>query len=199
MTTRVVIVGSGGANIASLFAALSRIGVEATLSTDAATITNATHVILPGVGAAAAAMQTLKKLELSDVLLRLTQPVLGICLGMQLLALQSDEDDARCLGITEDRVQKIPGTTTRPVPHMGWNTVQHDGTHPLTRGITQESFFYFVHSYAISPGDSMIGQCHYGIDFAAIVAKDNYMGTQFHPERSATAGSLLLQNFIAIT
>ncbi|MEL6951501.1 MAG: imidazole glycerol phosphate synthase subunit HisH [Pseudomonadota bacterium] len=193
-----VIVGSGGANIASLQAALDRLNCKATLSTDADTIRAASHVILPGVGAAADAMARLRELSLDAVLRDLNQPVLGICLGMQLLAEASEEDGAACLGLTEDRAKLIRSGPDRAVPHMGWNTVAATRSSPLFTGIPDGSHFYFVHSYALPVSGSTIAQCEYGEPFAAAVQQGNYFGTQFHPERSAKAGARLLANFLAL-
>ena len=193
-----VIVGSGGANIASLQAALDRLDCKATLTTDVDTIRAASHVILPGVGAAADAMARLRELSLDTVLRDLSQPVLGICLGMQLLAEASEEDGAACLGLTGDRAKLIRSAPDRPVPHMGWNTVAATQASPLFAGIPDGSHFYFVHSYALPVSDSTIAQCEYGEPFAAAIQRGNYFGTQFHPERSAKAGSRLLANFLAL-
>ena len=194
----VVIVGSGGANIASLQAALSRLDHAAELSVDPATIRAADHVILPGVGAAADAMRRLESLGLPDVLRTLTQPVLGICLGMQLLAAASEEDGADCLGIANGRAQRFRSAPDRPVPHMGWNQVRRERPSPLLDGIDDGSHFYFVHSYALPVSDETLASCDYGGDFSAVIQRGNFYGTQFHPERSAAPGARLLANFLAL-
>lgn len=194
----VVIVASGGANIASLQAALDRLDCPATLTIDAGEIRAASHVILPGVGAAADAMRRLDQLGLGEVLPTLTQPVLGICLGMQLLGEASEEDGAACLGITSDRARLIRSAPDRPVPHMGWNTITAERSSPLFDGIEDGSHFYFVHSYALPVSGSTIARCDYGAPFAAAIQRDNFFGTQFHPERSAGAGARLLANFLAL-
>lgn len=193
-----VIVDSGGANIASLRCALQRLGCDATLSRDPDVIAAAGRVILPGVGAAADAMRRLTALALTDVLRALTQPVLGICLGMQLLAEASAEDNALCLGITADRAELIPASRTQTVPHMGWNQVDNVNGSPLMQGIDDGSYFYFVHSYALPVSDTTVASCDYGTPFSAVIQHDNFFGTQFHPERSAKAGAHLLSNFLGL-
>ena len=194
----VVIVGSGGANIASLQAALARLDREAELSVDADVIRGAAHVILPGVGAAADAMRRLRALGLTEVLPTLTQPVLGICLGMQLLAAASEEDGADCLEIADGRAQRFRTAPDRPVPHMGWNQVRRERSSPLLDGIDDGSHFYFVHSYALPVSGDTIASCEYGGDFSAVIQHENFFGTQFHPERSAAPGARLLANFLAL-
>ncbi len=194
----VVIVGSGGANIASLTNALSRLDVEARLSVDQAEIEQAAAVILPGVGAAADAMRRLRTLGLDRVLPRLSQPVLGICLGMQLLAASSEEDDAECLGVIPDRAARLPQSAERPVPHMGWNRVSQRGESPLLDGIPDGAHFYFIHSYALPVTDTTVGSTEYGPRFAAVFQDRNFYGTQFHPERSSVHGARLLGNFLAL-
>ena len=199
MAREVVIVDGGGANLASLEFALERLGARARVTRDAAAIRDASHVILPGVGAAAAAMRSLRADGLADLLPRLAQPVLGICLGLQLLAEASAEDDTDCLGIFPGRAERLEASPARPVPNMGWCRVRHCRPHPLTKGLSDGSWFYFVHSYALPvSGDSLAVAEHDG-QFTAIAARDNYAATQFHPERSAAAGSRLLANFLAFT
>ncbi|MEM8548902.1 MAG: imidazole glycerol phosphate synthase subunit HisH [Pseudomonadota bacterium] len=194
----VAIVKTGGANIASLLVALERLNVTATLTTDPTALNNASHVILPGVGAAEDAMQRLEALQLEEVIRSLTVPVLGICLGMQLLAAASEEDSAYCLGITEDVAHRMPAATDRPVPHIGWNDITPTVEHPLLDGIPAGSYFYFVHSYALPEATTTIATAEYGAPFAAVMAANNFYGTQFHPERSADVGQRLLANFLAL-
>ncbi|MEL7297325.1 MAG: imidazole glycerol phosphate synthase subunit HisH [Pseudomonadota bacterium] len=198
MSTEVAIVGSGGANIASLLFALERLGSRATLTTDADTLAGAARVILPGVGAAADAMSRLQQLELVAVLRSLTQPVLGICLGMQLLAQGSDEDDADCLGVASNRCTRIARSAELPVPHMGWNTLNSVTSNPLLRGVERGAHCYFVHSYALPISAETIAECDYGEPFSAAIQRDNFFGTQFHPERSAETGARILQNFLQL-
>lgn len=196
MAGSVAIIDSGGANIASLLFALERLGYDASLTTDADAIRRADRVILPGVGAAADAMQRLRDSKLVDVIRGLQQPLLGICLGMQLLFGSSEEDDAECLGIIAGRARRFEPAEDMPVPHMGWNRVKQNGDSALFDGIPDESYFYFVHSYAIDVVPATIGQTSYGRDFTSVVCRDNFMGTQFHPERSGKHGARLLQNFL---
>lgn len=195
----VAIVDSGGANIASLRYAFERLGVPARLTCDAFELRAAPRVVLPGVGAAGDAMQRLRALGLVDVLRGLTQPVLGICLGMQLLYESSAEDDVSCLGVIPGRVQRLDPAPGRPVPHMGWNRLRLTGSSPLTAGIPDGEHVYFVHGYAArSDPASSLATCDYGGEFAAIVQHGNFFGAQFHPERSAGAGRRLLANFLSL-
>jgi len=196
--TDVAIVDSGGANIASLEYALSRVGVTPRLTTNHAVLQNASHVILPGVGAAEDAMRRLRKEGLTDVLGRLKQPVLGICLGMQLLAEHSAEDDADCLGIMSGQSCLLPVSPGLPVPNMGWCQLQFQHEHPLLQDIEDGSYFYFVHSYALPVQEATVATAMHSDRFSAVLARDNFMATQFHPERSAAAGAQLLKNFLAI-
>ena len=198
--TDVVIVNSGGANIASLQAALERLGCRAEVSTDSKRLATASHVILPGVGAAADAMQRLADAGLADTLRALRQPVLGICLGMQLLVERSEEDNAACLGIIEGTAERMPASTALPVPHMGWNSVRDVGTtSALLRDIDDGAYFYFVHSFAVPIGAATVAACDYVTAFSAVIERGNFFGTQFHPERSAAAGAQVLQNFLALS
>ncbi len=196
---KVVLIDSGGANIASLQFALSRLGCQGVLSADAGFIRAAGHVILPGVGAAAAAMSRLREAGLDTLITSLSQPVLGICLGMQLMFDRSEESDTDCLGIMKGEAHLIPATPGRPVPHMGWNQVHAANDSPMLSGITSGAYFYFVHSYAIGKVPSMTATVNYEQPFTAIAEQDNFVATQFHPEKSGPAGAQLLKNFLART
>ncbi len=194
----VAIIDSGGTNIASLKFALNRLGVDATLTADAKTIRNASHVILPGVGAAAAAMQRLKHTRLNELIPALEQPVLGICLGMQLLAEASEEDDAECLGVISGVAKKLSASPETPVPNMGWCPASVARQHPLMAGIDDGSYFYFVHSYALPVADYALATASHVGDFTAVLSVNNFHATQFHPERSSAAGAQLLANFLEL-
>ena len=195
---QIVIAASGGANTASLQFALQRLGAASAVSADPAAIRAATHVILPGVGAAVDAMSRLKQSGLDAVIPSLRQPVLGICLGMQLLFDASQEGDVACLGIIPGRAARFPPAAARPVPHMGWNTLDILRPCALLEGLAGGNYAYFVHSYALDVGDSTVATAEYGTPFSACVHWRNFYGAQFHPERSAAVGARLLQNFLAL-
>lgn len=195
--TRVAIIDGGGANIASLRFALERLGAAAELTSDPATILAASHVILPGVGAARAAMDRLRNSGLDTLIPTLTRPVLGICLGLQLLFDHSEEDDTRCLGILRGTVRRFSVAPGRPVPHMGWNDVTATRESPLFAAVPDRSYFYFVHSYAAEVGDATIARTEYGWPFSAAVEAGNFLATQFHPERSGPQGARVLANFLS--
>jgi imidazole glycerol-phosphate synthase subunit HisH len=192
----VVIVASGGANIASLQFALQRLGAKSRLSADPAQIRAADRVILPGVGAAADAMQRLRDLALDTVLPELRQPVLGICLGMQILFERSEEGATTCLGILPGEVTRFERLPTLPVPHMGWNTIDVMRRSPLLSDVQAGEFAYFVHSFAAPVGADTIASTDYGRTFSACVQARNFFGVQFHPERSAGLGAKILRNFL---
>jgi len=190
------VIDSGGANLGSVVQALHRIGAEATLTSDAATIRRASKVILPGVGAAADAMARLRSFGLDALLPTLEQPVLGICLGMQLLAAGSEEDDAECLAVVPGRARRLPASPDLPVPHMGWNRVRKEGDSVLLRDVPDGAHFYFIHSYALPPADTTTGRTEYGSEFTAVFESGNFFATQFHPERSSAHGATVLKNFL---
>jgi glutamine amidotransferase len=194
----VVIIGSCGANLASLKFALQRLGVDAPVTEDPERVRAATHVILPGVGSAEPAMRKLAAARLAEAVPALTQPVLGICLGMQLLFAGSEEDDARCLGVIDAEVRRLPQSVELPVPQMGWNRLEPAGDSPLLRGVEPGAFAYFIHSYAAPLGDYTRAVTDYGGAFSAVVESGNFFGTQFHPERSARVGAQVLANFVSL-
>ncbi|HLI16663.1 MAG TPA: imidazole glycerol phosphate synthase subunit HisH [Rhodanobacteraceae bacterium] len=194
----VALVDSGGANIGSVRYALQRLGVEAPLTRDPASIRRADHVILPGVGAAAPAMALLREKGLVDVLRGLTQPVLGVCLGMQLLCAYSEEGDVDCLGLIDAPVQRLQNSDDLRVPHMGWNEVTACAEHPLCAGEAREGWAYFVHGYAVPVCAATLATCEYGVAFSAAAGRGNFMGVQYHPERSAAMGMAVLRNFVAL-
>jgi len=191
----VAVVDSGGANIASVLHALRRLGVEPEFTADPATIVAAERVILPGVGAAGHAMEVLHGNGLVATICALRQPVLGICLGMQLLFESSEEDDATLLGIIPARLRRLPEGDGQRVPHMGWNVVAAVRADPLSDPLDGK-WFYFVHSYAAPLGEWTLATSRHGDEFSAVVRHGNFYGAQFHPERSAAAGALLLKGFL---
>ncbi len=190
------IVDSGGANIASVRFALERLGVRSELTADPAVIRSAERVILPGVGSAVEGMKRLHAKGLVECVRGLTQPVLGVCLGMQLLFESSAEGPVDTLGLIPGRVALLPDSPGIQVPHMGWNTVQIAKPVALLDGIEAGARFYFVHSYAGPANEFTLASCTHGTAFAAIVQRGNFSGVQFHPERSGPAGARLLQNFV---
>jgi glutamine amidotransferase len=194
----VAIIDSGGANLASLQFALERLGARSLVSSDADTIACAPRVLLPGVGAAADAMRRLRANGLDRLIPQLPVPLLGICLGMQLLFEHSSEGDTACLGIVAGRVERLTPAPGMPVPHMGWNTLEIISDDPLLRGIDAAHYLYFVHSYAAPVADSTLAAVHYGRPLAAVVRHDNFRGVQFHPERSASVGAQILRNFLTL-
>ncbi len=181
----------------SLRFALQRLGVDACLTDDADAIRNADRVILPGVGAADRGMARLRERGLVDTVRGLTQPVLGVCLGMQLLFEHSEEGDTPCLGILPGRLRRFDGAALR-VPHMGWNALRVERAVPLLCGIESGDFAYFVHSYAAPVGTETLASCDYGSAFSAVVRSGNFFGMQFHPERSGEVGARLLRNFLEL-
>jgi imidazole glycerol-phosphate synthase subunit HisH len=193
-----VIIDSGGANLASLQYAFERLGARTHVTTDAGEINAAARVVLPGVGAAANAMQRLRNSGVAALLPKLTQPVLGICLGMQLLFEHSEEGSTDCLGILPETVRRLRPAPGLPVPHMGWNQLAPVRDDPILEGITPNEYVYFVHSYAAPVSAITLATADYGIPVSAVVRKGNFWGAQFHPERSAGTGARLLANFLRL-
>jgi len=195
---RLVIIDSGGANIASLRYAIERLGYTSQLTTDIQLIRNATHVILPGVGAAADCMGRLESAGLVDAVRNLQQPFLGICVGMQLLFESSEEGNVDCIGLLPGRVRRFPDTEGLPVPHMGWNNIEVVHPSPLLKDFTEQDYVYYVHSYCAPVGDNTLATTTYGEIFSAVVQRENIFGAQFHPERSASSGAKLIKNFLSL-
>ncbi len=193
----VVIIDTGCANLTSVRCAFERICDNVLVSRDTAVIKAASHVVLPGVGTAGAAMEKLEQLNLVEFIKGLTQPVLGICLGMQLLTQASAERSVSCLGKVEAVVSPLEKVENLPLPHMGWNRLT-DLKAPLFDGIDEGSYVYFVHSFAVPLGDYTQASSEYGQAFSASIASNNFYGVQFHPERSGKVGSKILSNFLSI-
>ena len=192
----VVILDTGCANLSSVKWAIQRLGYEPQVSRDADVVLRADKLFLPGVGTAQAAMDQLHERDLIELIKACTQPVLGICLGMQLLGERSEENQGvETLGIIDEAVPKMTDFGL-PLPHMGWNRVYPKAGNRLFNGIEDGEYFYFVHSYAMPVNPYTIAQCNYGEAFTAAVQKDNFFGVQFHPERSGSAGAQLLKNFL---
>ena len=198
MSRDVVLVDGGGTNIGSVRYALQRLGVEAELTASPQRIRRATHVILPGVGAAGPGMAKLREAGLVDVLRELRQPLLGVCLGMQLLFERSEEADAECLGLLAGSVARFPDDAGLRIPHMGWNDLRVERADPLLDGLGPRPYAYFVHSYAAPVSEATLASSDYGGAFSAVVRRGNVCGTQFHPERSASVGARLLANFLEL-
>ena len=195
---KVTIIDTGCANFSSVRFALARLGIEAQISADESVIRQADKLILPGVGTAVAAMQKLNDRHLPELVRSLEQPVLGICLGMQMMGLASEESmNSGTASITPGTV-RLMQTGDLPLPHMGWDQVTHDGSCPLFAGLKSGTYFYFVHSYAMDVIKDTVGVCTYGSQFTAVFQHDNFFGTQFHPEKSGAAGARLLKNFIEL-
>lgn len=206
----IVIIDTGCANLSSVRFAIERLGYEVVVSKDPAILQQATKLFLPGVGTAKEAMANLIDRHLVEEIKKLTQPVLGICLGMQMLAEGSEEVFAekteeadagneviKTLGLVDGFVEKMDVAPLRS-PHMGWNQITPKLDEPLFKDIPAGSYFYFVHSYALPVNENTIASCEYGTPFTAAVNKNNFYGVQFHPERSGKAGAQLIKNFLEL-
>ena len=194
-----VIVDTGCANLASVSYAFERLGASPIISDDAGVIKSADRVVLPGVGSAPFAMRNIEAKQLKPVLSDLTQPVIGICLGMQLLfeTLEEGGETVEGLGLVDGAITELD-TGDLPAPHMGWNTLSPLKDDPLLKGVKDGDFAYFVHSFAAAVSDATIATAEYGAPFSAIVRQGNVWGCQFHPERSSKTGAQILQNFLDI-
>ncbi len=205
----IAIVDYDAGNIRSVVNALSRVSVrDVLLTADAEQLRAADKVILPGVGEASTAMKALTDCGLADFIPSLTQPVLGICVGAQLMCAGSEEGDVRCMGIFASEVRRFDPALGEKIPHMGWNSLQkpslssraksRDLSSPLFAGLPEGSYVYFVHSYYPELCSDTIAVSHHGVDFSAALAKDNFFACQFHPEKSGSVGERILKNFLAL-
>ena len=193
----IAILDSGVANLSSVAAAFERMNIKASITSDIASIRAASHVILPGVGTAGAVMRSLEQKGLKDIIQSLKQPVLGICLGMQILFESSEESgNTSCLGLIPGCVKKLSVADDMPLPHMGWNRLELQvKNHLLLQGIEEGAYVYFVHSFAAPVSDTTLASCTYGKPFTAVSGYKNFYGCQFHPERSGEVGARILRNF----
>ena len=196
---KTVIVNSGCANIASVKFAFERLGANVNVSSDLQEISKADRVILPGVGTFDFAMSGLIKNQLINAIKSLSQPVLGICLGMQLYFEGSAEGVTQGLGLAKGIADKFLSEPNLPVPHMGWNQLENLSDDPLLTGLDEGSYVYFVHSYFIPLGETTLAETTYGTTFSASVRKENFWGCQFHPERSSDVGATILNNFLKLS
>jgi glutamine amidotransferase len=195
---KTVIIKYNAGNIQSVLFALERIGVEAIVTDDEEQILQADKVIFPGVGEASTAMQYLKQRKLDQLIIQLKQPVLGICLGMQLMCKFSEENNTQCLGIFDEQVAKFkPVEEQLKIPQIGWNNI-YDLQSNLFKGIENNAYCYFVHGYFATKGKHTIASTDYGIAYSSALHKDNFYGVQFHPEKSALVGEQILKNFIEL-
>ena len=198
---KIVIIKYNAGNIESVNNALNRLGVNAEITADPEKIRNADKVIFPGVGEASTTMEYLRKHELDKLIVSLKQPVLGICLGLQLMCSHSEENDTKCLGIFDENVIRfVPNLGEEyitKVPHMGWNAITNLRSNIFSEE-TENQYVYFVHSYFAGLGEHTVATCNYIIPFSAALQKDNFYATQFHPEKSGTVGARILENFIKL-
>lgn len=193
---KIAVVKYNAGNIYSVDYALKRLGVEAVITADKETLMSADKVIFPGVGEAETTMKHLRQHQLDEVIKNLKQPVLGICLGMQLMCRHSEEGDVRCLGIFDTDVKRFkPSRHEEKVPHMGWNTLTQVRS-DLFKGFDKEEFVYFVHSFYVPLNEFTAAQTEYILPYSSALHKDNFYATQFHPEKSGTAGERILRNFL---
>lgn len=183
-------------NLQSVINALHRLGAEYELTAHREKIAAAEKVLLPGVGAARTAMEKLRARGLIETIRGLRQPVLGICLGMQLMCSRSEEGDTECLGLFKNEVKRFDSPGLK-VPHMGWNGIYHLSS-PLYAGLEENSYVYFVHSYAVEVNENTIATTDYGVPFSASLKQANFYGAQFHPEKSGPVGERILRNFLAL-
>lgn len=194
----VAVVKYNAGNIYSVVCALRRLGIDPVVSDSPEVLSRADKVLFPGVGEASSAMQYLRAHGLDRVIVNLTQPVLAICIGLQLLCSHSEEGDVDCLGVFDTPVRRfVPRDGEEKIPHMGWNTL-HNLQGPLFRGVDEGSYVYFVHSYYVPVMADCVAQCEYITPFSAALSKGNFYATQFHVEKSGAVGARILENFLAL-
>ncbi|MFV0482765.1 MAG: imidazole glycerol phosphate synthase subunit HisH [Bacteroidales bacterium] len=191
-----VIIKYSAGNIGSVLNALERVGCQAIVSDDKDLIRSADKIILPGVGHARTAMNNLKNKGLDEVIRNLKSPILGICIGLQLMCKYSDEGNTECLGIFDTKVRKFEQQNDMKVPHMGWNNIEPISGNPLFDGIDKKDFVYYVHSYYAELCGDAIAHTEYGVKYCAALQQDNFYALQFHPEKSGTVGERILSNFL---
>lgn len=191
----IAIIKYNAGNVQSVLYALKRLGFSAIITDNENELRNADKVIFPGVGNAGAAMQSLINKNLQHIIPTLTQPVLGICVGMQLLCNYSEESDTKCLGIIDTRVKKFTSKNEWKVPHMGWNNL-YDYKSVLLNGVPEKAYVYYVHSYYAELCSATVATTDYTLPYSAIIQKDNFYGIQFHTEKSAETGDRILLNFL---
>lgn len=195
----VVIIKYNAGNVCSVINALHRLGVSPTVTDNSELMRKADCVLFPGQGEASYTMRYLREKGLDEVICSLTQPVLGICIGMQLMCRHSEEGDTDCLGIFDVGVKRfVPTEHQFKIPHMGWNSIGNLKS-PLFKGIDNGEFVYFIHSYYIPDNDNSIAECNYIHSFCASLNKDNFYATQFHPEKSGSVGERIIENFLSIS
>ena len=194
---KLAIIKYNAGNIQSVLNALGRLGVEAEVTDDIDKIRTADKVIFPGVGEASSAMRSLKENNLDTVIKELKQPVLGICVGMQLLCRHSEENDTECLNVVPIEVKRFSSSFKLKVPQVGWNNIFQLQS-PLFTGIPESSYIYNVHSYYAEDSKYTIAKCEYGLEYAAAIKKDNFYGVQFHTEKSAEVGDKIIKNFLEL-
>jgi imidazole glycerol-phosphate synthase subunit HisH len=192
----IAIIDYGAGNIASVQNSFRRLGVESKLTCDKQEIQQANGILIPGVGEAAFAMEQLKTFDLIETIKQYQKPVLGICLGQQLLCKSSEEGNVACLGIFDSEVKSFPKTDI--LPHMGWNNLQIETDSVLFKGLSKQADVYFVHNYYCTIGRNTIARNDYILPFSAVLQKNNFFGVQFHPEKSGETGELILKNFIEL-
>lgn len=193
---KVAIVKYNAGNVESVKNALNRLNIEPTITDDIESLQTADKIIFPGVGEASTAMKYLRERKLDEIIKLLKQPVLGICLGMQLLCGFSEENETNCLGILPNKVRRFASDNLK-IPHIGWNNINNLKGKLFLR-LDENQYFYFVHSFYVEESKETTATCDYGVKFSAAIEHKNFYATQFHPEKSGTVGATILENFLKI-